>query len=88
MQVPQIFIKNNDLDCTNLLTLPSNSFQGLLVGLDAAKINPGALDLNRIQALHRHLVAGNPTYKDTPGDFRKVQNWIGGPRILAKYASV
>lgn len=59
----------------------ANCFQALLVGLDAIKTGPGALDLGLIRDLHRHLMTGNPSYRDIPGEFRQVQNWIGGPRI-------
>lgn len=58
----------------------ANCFQALLVGMDAIA-GTGALDLDLIRDLHRHLMAGNPRYRDIPGEFRVIQNWIGGYRI-------
>lgn len=59
----------------------ANCFQALMVGLDAINGNPGALDLNLIRDLHRYLMAGNPRYRDIPGEFRTIQNWIGSYRL-------
>lgn len=58
-----------------------NCFQALLVGMDAIAGSPGALDLDLIRDLHRYLMSGNLSYKDIPGAFRQIQNWIGGYRI-------
>ena len=40
-----------------------------------------ALDRTLIEILHRHLMEGTD-YKDTPGEFRQKQNWIGGHRNI------
>ena len=41
----------------------------------------GAFSIDFVQELHRALVRHDTAYRDVPGEFRTVQNWIGGLRI-------
>lgn len=51
-------------------------------GLKAIEIQGGkALNEELIKGLHRCLMSSNPLYQDKPGEFRTIQNWIGGMRI-------
>lgn len=40
-----------------------------------------ALTLDLISSLHKVLMTGDVGYQDMPGEFRKIQNWIGGRNI-------
>lgn len=59
-----------------------NYVKALHYGLQqVAARGSAALDRTLIEMLHRHLMKGTD-YKDTPGQFRQRQNWIGGYRNI------
>ncbi len=59
-----------------------NYVKALQFGLQqVATRGSAALDRTLIEMLHRHLMEGTD-YKDTPGEFRQRQNWIGGHRNI------
>lgn len=62
----------------NDLTEVSNYIGALNHGLDLLKTLPVSLRL--IRALHTKLVEGTRGENQTPGEFRRSQNWIGGSR--------
>ena len=62
----------------NDLTEVSNYIRALNHGLDLLKELPVSLRL--IRALHEKLVEGTRGENQTPGEFRRSQNWIGGTR--------
>ena len=47
---------------------------------EVRKHGAAVLDTSMIQTLHRGLMQGTD-YRDVPGEFRQIQNWIGGLRI-------
>lgn len=56
--------------------------KALEIGLQAVRSQgSAAFSLSFIQTLHRHLMEDEPAYRDTPGQLRTVQNWVGGLRI-------
>lgn len=59
-----------------------NYVKALQYGLQqVASRGSAALDRTLIEMLHRHLME-RTDYKDTPGEFRQRQNWIGGHRNI------
>jgi Fic family protein len=59
-----------------------NYVKALQYGLQqVAARGASALDRTLIEMLHRHLMDGTD-YKETPGQFRQKQNWIGGHRNI------
>jgi Fic family protein len=59
-----------------------NYVKALQYGLQqVATRGSAALDRTLIEMLHRHLMEGTD-YKETPGEFRQRQNWIGGHRNI------
>jgi len=59
-----------------------NYVKALQYGLQqVATRGSAALDRTLIEKLHCHLMEGTE-YKDTPGEFRQRQNWIGGHRNI------
>ena len=62
-----------------LVTL--NYVKALEVGLNVARDRgPSAVDEALIKKLHRNLMIGSD-YRGEPGEYRKIQNWIGGSKI-------
>lgn len=56
--------------------------KALEAGLQTVRAGgPAAFTLSFIQTIHHHLMEDEPAYRDTPGQLRTVQNWIGGLRI-------
>jgi Fic family protein len=63
------------------VTITLNYVKALDAGLTLIKDQGQvALNVGMIQLLHRELI-GNTPYQDIPGEFRTIQNWIGGLRI-------
>lgn len=59
-----------------------NYVKALQYGLQqVATRGAAALDRTLIEMLHRHLMEGTD-YRDTPGQFRQRQNWVGGYRNI------
>lgn len=62
-----------------LVTL--NYVKALEVGLNVVRDNgPAAVDEALIKGLHSNLMSGTE-YRGDPGEYRKIQNWIGGSKI-------
>ena len=56
--------------------------KALEIGLQTVRgEGPAAFKRSFIQTIHRHLMEDEPAYRDTPGQLRTVQNWVGGLRI-------
>lgn len=62
-----------------LVTL--NYVKALDHGLKKVRAIKGALTNELINELHLHLMNDVKDFKETPGEFRKKQNWIGGFKI-------
>ena len=63
------------------VTVTLNYVKALDTGLAAVrKYGAAALDIGMIQRLHRDLMQ-DTDYRDSPGEFRQIQNWVGGLRI-------
>jgi Fic family protein len=57
--------------------------EALDMGLAAVRQSDGAtaLTADLISRLHAHLMSGDPDYRDAPGLYRRIQNWVGGSNI-------
>lgn len=63
------------------VTITLNYVKALDAGLALIKEQgQAALNTGMVKLLHRELIGSTP-YQDAPGDFRTIQNWIGGLRI-------
>jgi Fic family protein len=60
-----------------------NYVKALDYGLNQIRHKQGveALTTELIKSLHAHLMDGVKNFKGTPGEFRQIQNWIGGLKI-------
>lgn len=59
-----------------------NYVRALDIGLQAVRqVGTAAITTGLIQQLHRSLMDGVKDYRDAPGEFRTVQNWIGSGNI-------
>ncbi|NMG29651.1 Fic family protein [Aromatoleum evansii] len=59
-----------------------NYVEALEFGLTTVRTHgQEAFSIAFVQALHRALMRHDSAYRDVPGEFRTVQNWIGGLRI-------
>jgi len=64
----------------------SRYVDALLFGIEEMRDGELPLSLRLIREMHRRLLAGGRGYNQTPGAFRRTQNWIGGTRPSnAKY---
>ena len=63
-----------------LVTL--NYVKALDIGLQTVRhVGPNAITSDLIRVLHRTLLQGVKDYRDIPGEFRTIQNWIGAGNI-------
>lgn len=84
-EVDQVFeyeATGSDVGLPRDVVVTLNYVKALQYGLQqVATRGSAALDRTLIERLHRQLMEGTD-YKETPGEFRKKQNWIGGHRNI------
>jgi Fic family protein len=84
-EVDQVFAyeaTGSDVGLPRDVVVTLNYVKALQFGLQqVATRGSAALDRTLIEMLHRQLMEGTD-YKDTPGELRKKQNWIGGHRNI------